>query len=119
MTQKMIFMGSKEHTERECKKLHEKLDEALSWLSGLQQLTPGRVADETWVEEQNQGSEEIMKVIEDIALALGATVTTTCGVAGSYWHAAGISLEVSMKREEKAPESKVGYDSDTDSSYLK
>ncbi len=81
MAQKMIFMGSGKFSTDECKKVHEKLDEGFDHLSGSQQWTPpGRFGSpsgstmEEWTGGQNGISDEIMAVIEDVALALGAEV---------------------------------------------
>lgn len=82
---KMIFMGNGEHSRTECKNLHVRLEEGLDQLSGSQQWTPpddkfgspcGSTMEEweEWTEGQNEISNKIMGVIEDIAAALGAKV---------------------------------------------
>lgn len=69
------------HIEHLCGLLHERLDEGLSHLSGSQQWTPpGKFGSpsgstiEEWIEGQNEISNKIMAVIEDVASALGAKV---------------------------------------------
>ena len=84
MAQEKIFMGAGDHTKAKCKKLHKRLNEGLGALSSSQQWTPpGKFGSpsgstmEEWVEGQNEISSEIMAIIGDVALALGAKVHRT------------------------------------------
>jgi hypothetical protein len=84
MAQKMIFMGDGEHSIAQCQKVHDRLKEGFSHLSGSQQWSPpGKFGSpsgstkEEWTEGQNEISNEILAVVEDIALALGAKVHRT------------------------------------------
>jgi hypothetical protein len=72
-----IFMGagSSGHTQKECKRLHSRLDDGLSWHSGLQQLaTQPAVFEPAQPDEFAKGDDAIMDVVTDIATALGCEV---------------------------------------------
>lgn len=72
------------HIEHLCGLLHKSLDKGFDLSSGSQQWTPpGKFGSpsgdtmEEWIEGHNKISNDIMAVIEDIALALGVKVHRT------------------------------------------
>jgi hypothetical protein len=71
--EKMIFCGSGIFSVIETRKLHKKLDDAFSWLSGSQQPSHyefiGSVEQDE--KDQIQAKNEIVKILKEIALSLG------------------------------------------------
>lgn len=81
--QKVIFMGGPD-TIAKCKALHKRLDDALDWLSGIQEYNPclldlrdfkthKEITNEI-CRVQNECSVEILNIVAEIATALGVTV---------------------------------------------
>lgn len=67
----MLFLGNGDASKAEVARLHERLDEAISLLSGLQQAPmaterPNPAEDELRAQEEV----ELLDVIEDVATAL-------------------------------------------------
>lgn len=74
--EKMIFCGAGIFSAIETRKIHKKLDDAFSWLSGSQQPSHYEFdgAAEQDEKDQIQAKNEIVKIVKEIMLSLGVSV---------------------------------------------